>query len=942
MTGTYLDKVPTGLIQSLSLNEVSGTTANDYSAENNDGTFSGVALNATNSPIPRERAGLWDGTNDFVNNFSAALASDFNGSEGTFVLWAKVASSSVWTDGTVRYLAQLSVNANNLVRIIKLTTNNTLRFDYVAGGTSELITKSSVSDTDWFHVAITWSKANERVRGYFNGELVSTSTTLGVWAGAIVGAQIGANTLTPLNVWSGYLSNYRLYNRELTADEIASLAVVDTDYGLEILVDWDNNDNFTGLYDNITAFVVQTQTIDFAVGYPPYRFIAEESRLTFAVDNSDGRYSPENSGGVHYGDLKPGRAVQVRYQGVPVWTGSLRGLQLVGQRYSLDRVAIIEAVSQKEILDRYDVYPDLLENITADEAITDVAALIGLTTDLDVGHLPMRFVGDILQSREELDAARRAMSAYELMSELMQAERGWIYFDGDGTLVFRSRYALIDDTVPDYAFDNIGQPSYITSVDGMINRFQVTYFPRVSSDDATDILWQNEDTIHIPAGTTRTVYALYQDENRKSVGAKDVQTPSGDDLVYSTGTATLSISKRAQRAELTFDNSGGGVDAVIETLIVRGRTVKSSYPAITYDEDSASVADIGLRLESQSIRSVDNHNDAVAIAELELAKRSGISGRVESLKLQPQKEDGSIYPGKYEEQETTDLIQYLQLDETSGSTANDSSAENNDGSYAFATVAATTSPIQPDLAPSFNGTSTYVNVYSAALDTDFNELLGSISLWIKVTGSSVWSDGAVRAAVALGVNSNNYVTIYKPAAANQLIFEYKAGGTTVSRTVSNVSDTGWIHVAITWNKASNRVRAYVNGVQQGADVTGLGVWAGALASTACVVGAFNTSANHWSGYLSHYRLYDIELTATQVETLAESRTSGFSYRIHDLVRVVDGQSYHDENYHITRLNYRYDVLNKMLDLTMELEPSYTADFWTLDVSSLGLDTVLAF
>lgn len=938
MTGTYLDKVPSGLIQSLPLNEVSGTAANDYSAENNDGTYSGATLYATNAPIPRQRAPLFDGVNDFVNIQAVGFNADFNGQEGSVVIWAKVASSSVWTDATNRRLIAITVNGTNFLILRKATTNNTLSWLYTAGGTSRSHSIGSQTSTDWFCMAMTWSLANNRVRYYHNGTLL-TSATIGTWTGSPVSALLSTSAS---EVWSGHLSNYRLYNRELTADEVASLAVIDTDYGLEILVDWDNNGNYTGLYDNITAYVIETQTIDFSLGYAPYKFIADESVLTFAVDNADGRFSPENSGSVLYGDLKPNRPAQVRYQGVPLWTGTLRGLSLDGQRYSQDRVAMIECISQKEVLDRYDMYPDLLENITADEAITDVAALIGLTTDLDTGHLPMRFVGDILQSREELDAARRAMSAYELLRELMEAERGHIFFSGDGELVFRSRYALISDTVPDYVFDNIGVPKYITSVDEMINRFQVTYFPRVSSADATDVLWQNEDTIHIPAGTSRTIYALYQDEFRKSVGAKDVQTPSGSDLVYTTGTATLSVVKRAQRAELTFDNTGGGVDAVIETLIVRGRIIKSSYPAITYDEDSASIADVGLRLEAQSIRSIDNENDAIAVAELELAKRSSIAGRVESLALAPQKADGSVYLGLYEEQETTDLIQYLQLDETSGTTANDSSAENNDGSYSSVTVAATTGPIQPDKAPAFNGTNSFVNLYSVALDTDFNEQLGSIVLWIKVTSSSVWTDGAVRAVVALGADTNNYVTIYKPAASNQLIFEYKAGATTVSRTVTNISDTGWINVAITWNKASNRVRAYVNGVQQGADVTGLGVWAGALSATGCVVGAFNTGANFWSGYLSHYRLYDVELTATQIATLAEDRVSGFSYRIHDLVRVIDGQSYHDENYHITRLNHSYNVADKILNTTLELEPAYTANFWTLDVSQLGLNNTLAF
>lgn len=220
----YYQKVRNDLIQYLFQNELVGTVANDDSPENNDGSYSNVTLDAIDSPVPGDRAPLFNGSTSFVNAGSAGLFSDINTAEGSISIWIKVASAGVWTDGTVRRLVRLATGAGNEMYIQRAAANNILQFVYVAGGVSDVVNKTGASETDWVHIVMTWSKSNDRLRAYWNGALVGTATTLGTWVGAINSVTIGGQGAAL--VWSGYLSHYRLYNRELTAAEVLELFTI--------------------------------------------------------------------------------------------------------------------------------------------------------------------------------------------------------------------------------------------------------------------------------------------------------------------------------------------------------------------------------------------------------------------------------------------------------------------------------------------------------------------------------------------------------------------------------------------------------------------------------------------------------------------------------------------------------------------------------------------
>lgn len=221
---SYSEKVISGLIQSLPLNELSGNIAYDISPEDNRGVYSsGVLLGNADSPIPGDKMPRFDG-NDVINLYSAGLSADFNPMLGSVCFFMQVASASVWSDGANKYLIFLQADNNNQMFIFKSSTVNTLIFRRRSGGT--LITKSvtMTPSVNAIHIGMTWSVDSNRLRVYIDGMLSGKLEIAGTWSGSLAIALLGANNISGSLGWNGYMSQYRLYDRELSAQEVFILA----------------------------------------------------------------------------------------------------------------------------------------------------------------------------------------------------------------------------------------------------------------------------------------------------------------------------------------------------------------------------------------------------------------------------------------------------------------------------------------------------------------------------------------------------------------------------------------------------------------------------------------------------------------------------------------------------------------------------------------------
>ena len=214
-------------------------------------------------------------------------------------------------------------------------------------------------------------------------------------------------------------------------------------------------------------------------------------------------------------------------------------------------------------------------------------------------------------------------------------------------------------------------------------------------------------------------------------------------------------------------------------------------------------------------------------------------------------------------------IAYWPMSEPSGSVALDASGNGRNGAYTGVTLG------QAGIgdgrtAPSFDGVTSYNNVYGASLAAAFNGQQGSFLCWCKVQSAGVWTDGTTRRVILFQVDANNRVGIFKPTASNEMDCLYVAGGTSLGAAKTTFSPTGWFHVALTWNKSGDQMIFYVNGVAITPVSTGLGTFAGALLSTQTLLGSLNTgaAAQVWNGLMQHGAVFARTLSAAEVLSAA--------------------------------------------------------------------------
>ncbi len=227
---------------------------------------------------------------------------------------------------------------------------------------------------------------------------------------------------------------------------------------------------------------------------------------------------------------------------------------------------------------------------------------------------------------------------------------------------------------------------------------------------------------------------------------------------------------------------------------------------------------------------------------------------------------GGFLPSAYEAKiQALNPIQYLPMDESSGAVAFDRSGNGRNGAYVGVTLG------QPGIgdgrtAPSFDGSTSYCNIYSASLAAAFSGAAGSQIIWAKVSAAGVWTDGLTRRAMYTLVDASNRAGLFKPTANNEIDCLYVAGGASLGAAKTTFSPTGWFHLGLTWSKANDQMIMYVNGVAITPVSTGLGTWAGNLSTTQTLIGSLNTgaAAQVWSGLLAHGALFNRTLSAAEM------------------------------------------------------------------------------
>ena len=226
-----LEVQPSNLIAYWRLNETLGTvSSNDKGDSSFNGTYSrDVSLMGV-------QGGIGDGitcpvfspASDRISIGTASLGSAFSGQEFTISIWAKVASSGIWTDGVRRECLRIFDNAfDDYIWLSKDSTNNQWWIRYSAAGTIKDIRPASGGVLDWVHLAVTVSKVADAVKFFVNGSQAgATKTGLGTFLASVDFGYIGSADSLQNNAWDGQIGHLAIFDAPLTPAQIANLATV--------------------------------------------------------------------------------------------------------------------------------------------------------------------------------------------------------------------------------------------------------------------------------------------------------------------------------------------------------------------------------------------------------------------------------------------------------------------------------------------------------------------------------------------------------------------------------------------------------------------------------------------------------------------------------------------------------------------------------------------
>jgi hypothetical protein len=201
-----------------------GPTALDSSGNGYNGTGSGAGLTWQNDIGPDGAlvptfSGV-SGTIDLTT--PGGIEGAYDGSTGTVLACIK---TSAWADGSFRDAFHLRVNASNQIRLRKSNASE-LEWVYEAAGVSKIVTKSSMTETDWIIVAMTWDKPGANsMRAFYQGiQEGSDQLGIGVWAGVPTAVDIGSRQAGLFNRWVGSIGPIVIWDKVLSDATILDLA----------------------------------------------------------------------------------------------------------------------------------------------------------------------------------------------------------------------------------------------------------------------------------------------------------------------------------------------------------------------------------------------------------------------------------------------------------------------------------------------------------------------------------------------------------------------------------------------------------------------------------------------------------------------------------------------------------------------------------------------
>jgi hypothetical protein len=189
---------------------------------------------------------LFDGINDWANLRNAdgintaaevnQLQALLEGNEGTLAFWARTTDAGIWTEAGASAYSLLSITTvtppASLIYFEKwMNENNVISIIYAGMGTQvQLYAGIPIgTDTNWFHLCLTWSLSHDRVKVFVNAAANNhpswEGTGLGAWTITKYPAyiDIASRYGGTMYRWPGNMAHLSFWDVELSEAEALAL-----------------------------------------------------------------------------------------------------------------------------------------------------------------------------------------------------------------------------------------------------------------------------------------------------------------------------------------------------------------------------------------------------------------------------------------------------------------------------------------------------------------------------------------------------------------------------------------------------------------------------------------------------------------------------------------------------------------------------------------------
>lgn len=386
-------------------------------------------------------------------------------------------------------------------------------------------------------------------------------------------------------------------------------------FSVQVLVDWDNDGDYVDTYDDVWDDV---RSVRWSNGMRKGGDrMASESECTLELVNTDGKYNPENTSGVLFGNLLPYRPVRVVVDigagDVIMWQGAIESIEpdwrpagaLTGKQY-----ARIRCVGAKQFIEENRVVLDIQDGKRSDEIIAAALAAapqlpfivgggwrlglagaseLGVSTilmtssefqDLETGKVTYTKYG--VEPEDKRDKEKdREKTVWRIIRDMVDGEDGRFFFDRVGRAIFWNRDHMQTDIsdVGSVTEDDTGEkPTGVRMGYGktILNSVIVHGLPFDPTPGNFTTLWSLPAQITLQAEPSQGVLQFpegplinpleieieFTDANGQPTGATDVQVSS---QVPGAGELGIEIEPDGDRATLRLSNLSYFVQ---DTLVV--------------------------------------------------------------------------------------------------------------------------------------------------------------------------------------------------------------------------------------------------------------------------------------------------------------------------------------------------------------------------------------